>query len=285
MDNNTKLIDGKFHAQEVLATLSKDIENLKSKNIKPNLAIIMVGNNPTSEVYVSNKIKKAGELGIGAELIKFPENIAESSVIQEIERLNENKEVHGIIVQLPLPHQISPEKIQRAISADKDVDGFNPLNVGLLYSGLETKFIACTPLGCLHLIKSRCENIVGKNIVVVGKSNIVGKPLASLLLRENATVTLCDSKTQNLAEITSMADIVVLAAGAPSFFGAKYFKEGGIVIDVGITKMDDGNILGDAKLDEAIAKVSYITPVPGGVGPMTIAYLMSNVVKACISQL
>lgn len=280
-DLNSKIIDGRHYAKQVTDNLRKDIALLAENNIVPKLAIVMVGNNPMSKVYIANKMNKAKDLGIDTVLLEFKEDIKENSLLTKIDELNKDTTIHGIIVQLPLPKQIDAANIQSAIDASKDVDGFNPINVGLLYSGSEPKLIACTPLGCLHLIQAKCQDIVGKHIVIIGRSNIVGRPLSSLLLREGATVTLCNSKTQDLKSISSKADIVVLAAGAGEFFGAEYFKKDAIVIDVGITKNPDGKLVGDVKFGEVAPKASFITPVPGGVGPMTIAYLMSNVVKAC----
>lgn len=270
-----KIIDGKKEADNLIQKLKEEVKDL---SIKPHLAIVLVGNNAASEIYVSTKISKAKEIGIETELLKFNTNISENHLLQLIEELNNRREVTGIIVQLPLPDHISQDKIQTKISPEKDVDAFNPYNVGMLYSGFDPYYVAPTPNGILHLIKSCYSKIEGKDIVVIGKSNIVGKPFASLCMREHATINLCHSLTKNLSDITKRADIVVVATGASEFFGKEYFSEGQIVIDVGITRKENGKLVGDIRFDEVSEIVSNITPVPGGVGPMTIAYLMYNCV-------
>jgi methylenetetrahydrofolate dehydrogenase (NADP+)/methenyltetrahydrofolate cyclohydrolase len=280
------LIDGKYNANLILDQLKKNIEyQKKENNSTAKLAIILVGSDPASTIYVRNKVNAAKKIGIDTECINFDETINEKNLLAEILRMNLDNSISGIIVQLPLPKQISKEKVINAISPDKDVDGFHPLNVGILNSGYTGGFIPCTARGCLELIKLTQIDISGKNIAIVGRSNIVGKPLAALLNRENATVTLCHSMTQNLANITTNADIVIAAIGKPLFLTSEYFRENAIVIDVGINRIEFENkykLVGDVDFESVKNKVSYITPVPGGVGPMTIAYLLTNTFEAMI---
>jgi len=280
------LIDGKYHADLILEKLKKNIEyQKKENNLVAKLAIILVGSDPASTIYVRNKINAARRIGIDTECKNFEENISEKTLLAEIVRMNLDNSISGIIVQLPLPKQISKEKVINAIDPAKDVDGFHPFNVGILNSGYSGGFIPCTARGCLELIKLTHSNLEGKNVTIVGRSNIVGKPLAALLSREDATVTLCHSKTTNLASITSNADIVVTAIGKPRFFSSEYFSEKAIVIDVGINRIrfESGyKLVGDVDFESVKNKVSYITPVPGGVGPMTIAYLLTNTFEAMI---
>jgi methylenetetrahydrofolate dehydrogenase (NADP+)/methenyltetrahydrofolate cyclohydrolase len=284
MPKGAILIDGRYHANRLLETLKKDIDYQKRENnLTPKLAIILVGSDPASTIYVRNKINAAKKIGIDTILCNLDKTVPEKVLLNEIERMNEDKSVSGIIVQLPLPDHISKEKVINAIDPKKDVDGFHPLNVGLLTSGYSTGFIPCTARGVLELIKMTEQNIAGKKVVIIGRSNIVGKPLASLLLQFDATVTLCHSKTKNLAFITSTADIVISAVGKPRFLTAEYFSEKAIVIDVGINRLtfDDAyELAGDVDFESVRKKVSYITPVPGGVGPMTISYLLINSFEA-----
>ena len=278
------LIDGKYHADLILEKLKKNIEyQKKENNLVAKLAIILVGSDPASAIYVRNKISAARKIGIDTEFKNFEENISEKTLLAEIVRMNLDNSISGIIVQLPLPKQISKEKVINAIDPAKDVDGFHPFNVGILNSGYSGGFIPCTARGCLELIKLTQINLEGKNVTILGRSNIVGKPLAALLSREDATVTLCHSKTTNLASITFNADIVVTAIGKPRFFSSEYFSEKAIVIDVGINRIrfESGyKLVGDVDFESVKNKVSYITPVPGGVGPMTIAYLLTNTFEA-----
>lgn len=278
------LIDGKYHADLILEKLKKNIEyQKKENNLVAKLAIILVGSDPESAIYVRNKISAARKIGIDTELKNFEENISEKTLLAEILRMNLDNSISGIIVQLPLPKQISKEKVINAIDPAKDVDGFHPFNVGVLNSGYSGGFIPCTARGCLELINLTQINLEGKNVAIVGRSNIVGRPLAALLNREEATVTLCHSKTTNLASITSKADIVVTAIGKPQFFSSEYFSEKAIVIDVGINRIrlePNYKLVGDVAFESVKNKVSYITPVPGGVGPMTIAYLLTNTFEA-----
>jgi methylenetetrahydrofolate dehydrogenase (NADP+)/methenyltetrahydrofolate cyclohydrolase len=274
------IIDGKFHAEAILAQLKSEIKNLAANDIKVRLAIVLAGDNPASAVYVSNKISKAKELGIDAHLVKLPEDIAEEVLIEKLDELNNDENINAIIVQLPLPKHINKHIIQSIISPEKDVDGLNPVNIGLLHSGAHAGFIPCTPLGCLYLIKNCCDDLRGKTAVIIGRSDIVGKPMAALLLRENCTVTICHSQTVNLQEITKNADIIVAAMGRGRFLKKEYFKKDAIVIDVGITRLSSAELIGDVDFENVKNHVAYITPVPGGVGPMTIAYLMVNSVMA-----
>ena len=280
------LIDGKHYASLILDQLKKNVDyQKKENNLNAKLAIILVGSNHASSIYVRNKINAAKKIGIDTELIHFDENVNEKNLLAEILRMNSDNSISGILVQLPLPKQISKEKVINTIAPNKDVDGFHPLNVGILNSGYEGGFVPCTARGCLELIKLTQIDITGKNIAIVGRSNIVGKPLAALLNIENATVTLCHSNTINLAKITSNADIVIAAIGKPLFLTSEYFSEKAIVIDVGINRVDFENkykLVGDVDFDSVKNKVSYLTPVPGGVGPMTIAYLLNNTFEAMI---
>tara|TARA_Y100001970_G_scaffold285663_1_gene405996 strand:+ start:925 stop:1767 length:843 start_codon:yes stop_codon:yes gene_type:complete len=269
------IIDGKNEAKKIREEIKKEINDFKNKQNKtPKLSVILIGNYAPSEIYVKNKEKNSKEVGINSEVIKYPDDISEKEVLKKIKELNENKDVSGILVQLPLPKQISKEKIINAIDYTKDVDGFNPVNVGNLASGYKS-IIPCTPLGCLLLIKKIESNLTGKHAVVVGRSNLNGKPMAQLLLKENCSVTIVHSKTKNLKEECQKADILVVAVGKANLIKADWVKKNSIVIDVGINKEGD-KIVGDVSFDEVKEKVKAITPVPGGVGPMTIACLLKN---------
>ena len=280
------LIDGKYHANLILDHLKKNIDYQKRENnLTAKLAIILVGSDPASTIYVRNKINTAQKIGIDTECRNFDKDTSEKILLSEISRMNLDDSISGIIVQLPLPEQISKEKVINAIAPNKDVDGFHPLNVGILNSGYSGGFVPCTARGCLELIKLTQIDLSGKKIAIIGRSNIVGKPLAALLSKEDATVTLCHSKTANLAAITSNADIVVAAIGRPQFFTAEYFSEKAIVIDVGINRIlfeNQYKLVGDVDFQSVKNKVDYITPVPGGVGPMTIAYLLTNTFEAML---
>lgn len=275
------IIDGKALANEILDELKTKIQILKAKiGESPKLAIILVGDNPASIIYVKNKIKNAHKIGIDTLLLNLPITINTNDLIVKINELNLDQEISGIIVQLPLPNLIDKNKILSSISPYKDVDGFHPLNVGYLHSGINEGFVPCTALGCLTAIKKYEQNLSGKNIVIIGRSNIVGKPLSALLLKENCTVTICHSKTQNLSSITSKADIVIAAIGMPLKLTPEYFKHDAIVIDVGINRINGNKIVGDVEFENVKSKVKYITPVPGGIGPMTIAFLLKNTLQA-----
>ena len=272
------IIDGKKEAEIIRNEIKKEISVLKTKNNKiPSLAVILIGDYVPSQIYVKNKEKNAKEVGINSQIIRYPKTVSEKEVLNKIEELNRNINMSGILVQLPLPNQISKEKIINAIHPSKDVDGFHPVNVGNLSSGYES-IIPCTPLGCLLLIKKIEPNLSGKHAVIIGRSNLNGKPMAQLLLKENCTVTIVHSKTNNLQSECLKADILVAAAGVPNLVKKDWIKKDVIVIDVGINKVGE-KIIGDVNFDELKDKAKAITPVPGGVGPMTIACLLKNTLK------
>lgn len=273
------IIDGKKISQEIKDELREKVECLKAEGKKAALAVIQVGNDPASSVYVNNKKKACAYIGIESLSYELPEETTEQELLDLVERLNKDDAVHGILVQLPVPKHIDGDKIIQTISPKKDVDGFHPENVGNLVIG-EKGFVSCTPAGIIQLLKRSNIEIAGKNCVVIGRSNIVGKPMALLMLRENATVTIAHSKTQNLKELCKTADILIVAIGKPQFITAEYVKEGAVIIDVGIHRDENNKLCGDVKYDEVEPLASAITPVPGGVGPMTIAMLMNNCVEA-----
>ena len=269
------IIDGKKEAEIIRNEIKKEISDLKKMNGKtPTLTVILIGDFAPSLIYVKNKEKRAREVGINSEIIKYPKNVSEKDILEKIKELNKNDEISGILVQLPLPSQISKKKIINAIHPSKDVDGFNPINVGNLSSGYES-IVPCTPLGCLLLIKKIEPNLAGKHAVIIGRSNLNGKPMAQLLLKENCTVTIAHSKTDDLQNECLKADILVAAAGVPNLIKKNWVKKNTIVIDVGINKVGE-KIVGDVNFDELKDNVKAITPVPGGVGPMTIACLLKN---------
>ena len=274
-----QLIDGKQISKEVKDELRKEVEILKQQGKNCCLAVIQVGNDPASSVYVGNKKKACESIGIESLAYELPDTTTEEEVLSLIEDLNNNDKVHGILCQLPLPKHIDEDKVIQAISPKKDVDGFHPQNVGALTIG-QQGFVSCTPAGIIELLKRSNIEMEGKHCVVIGRSNIVGKPMALLMLRENATVTVCHSRTKNLKEICKQADILIVAIGKPLFVTADYVKEGAVVIDVGIHRNENNKLCGDVKFDEVESHTSFITPVPGGVGPMTIAMLMHNCVEA-----
>lgn len=273
-----QLIDGKAISQQIKDELKEKVEKLKTQGTEIYLAVIQVGNDPASGVYVNNKIKACAYIGIQSLSYELPEETTEEELLKLIGELNAKEEVNGILVQLPLPKQINEEKILLAIDPAKDVDGFHPVNVGNLSIG-RPGYVSCTPAGVIQLLKRSGIEIEGKECVVLGRSNIVGKPMAMLLLRENGTVTVCHSRTKNLKEITKRADILVAALGKPKFVDASYIKEGAVVIDVGIHRNENNKLCGDVDFEEVAPHTSAITPVPGGVGPMTIAMLMHNCVE------
>ena len=272
------IIDGKKIAETLRQKLKKEIIEIKSsfKSV-PGLTVILIGEDPASKIYVRNKEKFSKEIGINSEVIKYPENIEEKEVLSKIIELNKNKKVSGILVQLPLPKHINKQKVIETILPEKDVDGFHPINVGNLSSGYDSK-IPCTPLGCLILLKEVEKNLSGKHAVVIGRSNLNGKPMAQLLLKENCTVTITHSKTKDLKSQCNKADIIIAAVGKPKFVKGDWVKKNAIVIDVGINKTSDG-IVGDVDFNEVSKVARAITPVPGGVGPMTIACLLRNTVE------
>lgn len=274
-----QIIDGKFIAKQIKDQLKEEVSLLKEAGTSVCLAVIQVGQDPASSVYVNNKKKACAYIGIDSVSYELKEDTEEEELIKLIEKLNGTENVHGILVQLPLPAHINEDRIIRTISPDKDVDGFHPVSVGRLWLG-EKGFVSCTPAGIIQLLKRSGLEIEGKECVVVGRSNIVGKPMAALLLRENATVTVAHSRTADLKEVTRRADILIAAVGQPKMITAEYVKEGAVVIDVGMHRDADNHLCGDVDFDDVFSKVSAITPVPGGVGPMTIAMLMSNCVEA-----
>ena len=272
------IIDGKKIAETLRQKLKKEIVEIKSSfKSAPGLTVILVGEDPASKIYVRNKEKFSKEIGINSEVIKYPENIGEKEVLNKIIELNKNKKVSGILVQLPLPKHINKQKVIETILPEKDVDGFHPINVGNLSSGYDSK-IPCTPLGCFILLKEVEKNLSGKHAVVIGRSNLNGKPMAQLLLKENCTVTITHSKTKDLKSQCNKADIIIAAVGKPKLVKGDWVKKNAIVIDVGINKTSDG-IVGDIDFNEVSKVARAITPVPGGVGPMTIACLLRNTVE------
>ena len=272
------IIDGKKEAQLLRNEIKKEIESIKSKNNKvPGLTVILIGDFAPSQLYVKNKEKNAKEVGINSEVVRYPKEVTEQEVLNKIKELNDNDAVSGILVQLPLPPQINKEKIINAIDPTKDVDGFHPINVGNLSSGYNAT-VPCTPLGCLLLIKKVEPNLSGKHAVIIGRSNLNGKPMAQLLLKENCTVTIVHSKTKDLKTECLKADILVAAVGLANLVKADWVKENSIVIDVGINKVGD-KIVGDVEFESVKDIAKAITPVPGGVGPMTIACLLKNTLK------
>ena len=269
------IIDGKKQAEIIRNEIKKEISDLKKKSGKtPSLTVILIGDFAPSLIYVKNKEKSAREVGINSEIIRYPKNVSEKDILEKIEELNKNDKISGILVQLPLPSQISKEKIINAINPSKDVDGFNPINVGNLSSGYDS-IVPCTPLGCLLLIKKIESNLAGKHAVIIGRSNLNGKPMAQLLLKENCTVTIVHSKTKDLKQECLKADILIAAVGVAKLVKGDWVKKNSIVIDVGINKVGD-KIVGDVDFDAVKDKSKAITPVPGGVGPMTIACLLKN---------
>ena len=274
----TQLIDGKRISQEIKDELKIEVQKMKEQGISVCLAVVQVGNDPASTVYVRNKKKACAYVGIESRAYELPEETTEEELVKLVEELNQDDTVNGILVQLPLPRHINEDRIIRTISSDKDVDGFHPVSVGRLWIG-EKGFVSCTPAGIIQLLKRSGIEIEGKNCVIVGRSNIVGKPMAALLLRENGTVTVTHSRTKNLSEVTSKADILIAAIGKARFITAEYVKDGAVVIDVGMNRDEEGHLCGDVDFKDVEAKVSAITPVPGGVGPMTIAMLMNNCVE------
>lgn len=274
-----RIIDGKLISQQLKDELKSEVEQLKKAGKKCALAVIQVGDDAASSVYVGNKKKACEYIGIESLSYKLPENTSEDELLALIEKLNADSNVHGILCQLPLPKHMNEEHIVKAISPEKDVDGFHAENVGALVTGTEG-FVSCTPAGIIELLKRSDVTIEGKHCVVIGRSNIVGKPMALLLLRENATVTVCHSKTRNLRDICKQADILVVAIGKPLYIDASYVKKGATVVDVGIHRDENNKLCGDVDFQKVEPVCGAITPVPGGVGPMTIAMLMKNCVEA-----
>ncbi len=274
-----KLIDGKKISGEIKDELKEKVAQLKEKGVEVTLAVIQVGNDPASTVYVGNKKKACAYIGINSLAYELPEETTQEELLDLVRQLNDRKDVNGILVQLPLPAHIDEDTVIRTIAPEKDVDGFHPQSVGMLSIG-QKGFVSCTPAGIIQLLKRSGIEIDGKECVVVGRSNIVGKPMAMLLIRENGTVTVCHSHTKDLKEVTRRADILVVAIGKRQFITADYVKEGATVIDVGMHRKEDGKLCGDVDFDSVEPVAGAITPVPGGVGPMTIAMLMNNCVSS-----
>ncbi len=275
-----KLIDGKLVSSKIRLEISQETaEFIQKTGIQPHLVVIIVGNDAASMTYVKNKKKACEDVGFKSTVIELPEETPEVELLEQIKELNEDLTVHGILVQLPLPKHIDEQKVIDTISVKKDVDGFHPYQVGALVSGLPC-LKPCTPSGVIELLKAYDIDMIGRHAVIVGRSHIVGKPLIQLLLDENATVTVCHSRTQNLAEFTKSADILIVAIGRAHFITADMVKEGAVVIDVGINRLENGKLVGDVLYDDVFEKASYVTPVPGGVGPMTITMLLKNTLKA-----
>lgn len=274
-----KIIDGKAVSARVRSEVKAEAEKLKQQGIEVGLAVVIVGNNPASRVYVNNKKKACEEVGFNSYEYALPEETTEEQLLELVEKLNSDDKVNGILVQLPLPKQINENAVINAIRPEKDVDAFHPENVGHIMIG-DFSFLPCTPAGVMELIAETGVDVCGKNCVVIGRSNIVGKPMAMLLLHKNGTVTICHSRTQNLAEICSKADILVAAVGKAGFVTPDMVKEGAVVIDVGMNRNSEGKLCGDVDYAACFDKAGYITPVPGGVGPMTIAMLMRNTLTA-----
>lgn len=281
---SSQLINGKEISNTIRTGIQKEVQDLIAKGITPGLAVILVGEDPASHTYVANKEKACKELGIYSKLIKLPEDTTEEDLLAQIKQLNEASEIDGILVQLPLPKQINEQKVIETISPLKDVDGFHPNSVGKMLLGQET-FLPCTPHGIMKLLEYSNIEVAGKHAVVIGRSHIVGVPMGQLLLQHDATVTYCHSKTKNLQEMTKQADILVVAIGRAKMITADYIKEGVVVIDVGMNRDENNHLCGDVDFDSVVEKTSAITPVPGGVGPMTITMLMYNTVQSAKTKL
>ena len=274
-----QILDGKALAQNIEKEIQKEVESLSQKGITPGLAVMLVGSDPASQSYVNMKAKACKRTGIYSITHEMPENIQQESLLQTISMLNQNPNIDGILVQLPLPKHIDTTAVLEAIAPYKDVDGFHPFNMGRVFANLES-FVPATPMGVLTLLKHYKIPLQGKNVVIVGASNIVGKPLGALFLNENATITLCHIYTQDLAKHTKEADILCVAVGKPNLITKDMVKEGAIVVDIGISRLQDGRIVGDVDFENVAPLCEFITPVPGGVGPMTIASLLQNTLKA-----
>ncbi|NLK68689.1 MAG: bifunctional methylenetetrahydrofolate dehydrogenase/methenyltetrahydrofolate cyclohydrolase FolD [Clostridiaceae bacterium] len=270
---------GREVSKQIRAELKVEVDSIKKMGLHPGLAVVIVGNDPASRVYVNNKKKACEEVGIRSFEYALPEETSEHELIQLVETLNEDESVHGILVQLPLPKHINEERVLLKISPVKDVDAFHPFNIGKIMIG-NYDFLPCTPAGIMELIHRAGICLEGKECVVIGRSNIVGKPMSMLLLHDNATVTICHSRTKNLKDVCKRADVLVVAIGKPEIIDADYVKPGAVVIDVGINRLPDGKLVGDVNFESVSEIASYITPVPGGVGPMTITMLMKNTIKA-----
>ncbi|WP_095725520.1 bifunctional methylenetetrahydrofolate dehydrogenase/methenyltetrahydrofolate cyclohydrolase [Enterococcus faecalis] len=277
------VINGRELADQMQAEIQKDVEKMTQQDTQPGLVVLLVGENPASQTYVRNKERAAAKIGILSKVEKLPETISEEELLAEIDKYNQDSRFHGILVQLPLPKHIDEEKILLAIDPKKDVDGFHPMNLGRLFVG-KPEMIPCTPYGIMKMFEAYDIDLTGKRAVVIGRSNIVGKPMAQLLLMKNATVTIAHSKTEHLAEVAKEADILVVAIGRGHFVTKEFVKPGAVVIDVGMNRNQEGKLIGDVAFDEVSEIASYITPVPKGVGPMTITMLMYQTVEAAKKQ-
>jgi methylenetetrahydrofolate dehydrogenase (NADP+)/methenyltetrahydrofolate cyclohydrolase len=278
-----QILDGKSLAATTRAALKQKVDALVQRGVRPGLSVLIAGDDPASKVYVRNKTLAAKEIGVRSELIELPGSVSEQQLLDHVARLNANREVHGILVQLPLPKHIDSARVLETIAPAKDVDGFHEANLGALMAG-RPGVVPCTPLGCMRLIEHAGVQIAGRHAVVLGRSNIVGKPVAMLLLQKDATVTICHSKTPELAAVTREADILVAAVGRAKLVGAAMVKPGACVIDVGINRLPDGKLAGDVDYDAVKQVAGWITPVPGGVGPMTIAMLLENCLSAAARE-
>ncbi|MGP4042314.1 bifunctional methylenetetrahydrofolate dehydrogenase/methenyltetrahydrofolate cyclohydrolase FolD [Gracilibacillus sp. D59] len=276
---SAEVIYGSELAQSLRDEMKEEVAGLRDKGIIPGLTVVLIGDDPASKSYVKGKQKASDYVGVDSELIELPESTTQEELLSLIDTLNKKDSVHGILVQLPLPEHIDEEVIIEAISPEKDVDGFHPISIGRMMTGKDT-FYPCTPYGIIQMMKSKNISLEGKHAVVIGRSNIVGKPVGQLLLSENATVTYCHSRTKNMEQYIASADILIVAVGKAHFINGDHIKEGAIVIDVGVNRIEDGSLTGDVDFDSAREKASYITPVPKGVGPMTITMLMHNTIKS-----
>ncbi|QKS70964.1 bifunctional methylenetetrahydrofolate dehydrogenase/methenyltetrahydrofolate cyclohydrolase FolD [Paenalkalicoccus suaedae] len=278
------VISGKELAQKKRNEMKEEVKNLKEQGVTPKLVVILVGDDPASHSYVKGKERASDEIGIDSIVDRVDASITQEELLSKIDALNNDASVDGILVQLPLPDHIKESSIIEAISPLKDVDGFHPINIGRMMTGKDA-FLPCTPYGIVEMVKSKQISIEGKHVVVIGRSNIVGKPVGQLFLNENATVTYCHSRTENMKELTKQADILVVAVGREHMVDSSYIKAGAVVIDVGVNRNSEGKLVGDVVFEEAKEVASYITPVPGGVGPMTITMLMQNTVKSATNRL
>ncbi|MUV39680.1 Methylenetetrahydrofolate dehydrogenase (NADP(+)) [Lentibacillus sp. JNUCC-1] len=274
-----EIISGKELAQKLREDMKVEVDRLREAHIVPHLTVVLVGDDPASRSYVRGKEKASRETGISSDVIELPTSTTEEDLLKTIHQLNEDENVHGILVQLPLPDHIREQLVIETISPDKDVDGFHPISIGRMMTGQDT-FLPCTPHGIIQMLKSKNISMTGKHAVIIGRSNIVGKPVGQLLLNEHATVTYCHSKTKDLKALTTQADILIAAVGKPNVIKADHIKEGAAVIDVGVNRLENGKLTGDVDFEAVKEKASYITPVPGGVGPMTITMLLKNTIKA-----
>jgi methylenetetrahydrofolate dehydrogenase (NADP+)/methenyltetrahydrofolate cyclohydrolase len=277
---SAKIMDGKKISDEIRSEIRTEVEQMAKQGIRPGLAVILVGDDPASQVYVRNKAKACEQLGYHSEVVRLPAETSQEELMEKIAQFNADPAIHGILVQLPLPAHLDEKPVLDAISPEKDVDGFHPVNVGKMMIG-EDALLPCTPAGVIEMMKRSGISIAGKHAVVIGRSNIVGKPMSMLLLREHATVTICHSRTPDLPDVTSRADILVAAVGRANMVKKDWVKPGAVVIDVGMNRLDSGKLAGDVDFEDVKDTAGWITPVPGGVGPMTITMLMANTLKAC----